>query len=59
MGKQRFEYKVVVRNKTSRSTETERSLNNLGEDGWEMCGVYAEGRLVHYHFKRPKLGFDG
>lgn len=34
---------------------TERELNNLGEEGWELIAVSVKNEWVTQIFKRPKL----
>lgn len=54
--RQRWEYKVL--NATANDSQAgslERKLNQLGDDGWEMCG-YEPGRTNGWVvLKRPAL----
>lgn len=36
---------------------TEEILNNLGNQGWELAGVYLDSPYARYIFKRP-CGID-
>jgi hypothetical protein len=48
-----WEYRVVMANTGLMSPD---ELNQLGTDGWEMCGVKQRGQgAAHYFFKREKL----
>jgi hypothetical protein len=45
-----WEYRVVV---TRHNIERD-LLNQLGDRGWEMCGVGFEPEAKYYYFKRAK-----
>jgi len=47
---QQWEYKIM------NSLIDEQALNELGRDGWEMCGVSPSSDLysMELYFKRPK-----
>ena len=45
--KQRWEYKIIVRN-----AMTEEELNAFGAQGWELVGVVALPEKSQFYFKR-------
>jgi hypothetical protein len=45
---QKWEYKIIG------AYNGEKMLNELGEDGWEMCGSASTSELHTLYFKRPK-----
>lgn len=47
---QRWEYKVVAANLSSED------INELGNNGWEMCGVCKPSPtfITEFYFKRPR-----
>jgi hypothetical protein len=52
----RWEYKEVVRNLENEVLPTERELDALGAEGWELAGVANEGQQqVHLYFKRERV----
>jgi hypothetical protein len=46
----RWEYRVIVREASE--VLSERELNALGEERWELTGVAPAGSHVHFYFKR-------
>jgi len=46
-----WEYKRVVRDLTKYGP-TEDELNKLGQDGWELAGMFTYESQVHLYFKR-------
>jgi hypothetical protein len=50
--RQAWEYDVVVKNEEELPSEEE--LNALGSTGWELAGVVAVQRQVHFYFKRVR-----
>ncbi len=56
----KWEYMILMEGKHWRHSVThsglEPLLNQLGEQGWEVCGVHgtADGRLERVVLKRPK-----
>jgi hypothetical protein len=48
---QNWEYKHVTRGSRASALEEEQ-LNALGREGWELVGVVAVGRTMHFYFKR-------
>ena len=51
MTKIRWEYKLV---EYSDRFLHEKQLNELGEEGWELCGVMLDQYMRRYYFKRSK-----
>jgi hypothetical protein len=50
----RWEYKALMRDLESEELPSERELDGLGADGWELAGVAHEGQKVHFYFKRER-----
>lgn len=46
-----FEYKIM---ETEPETDPCKSLNQLGEKGWELVAVVADGGKWFYYFKCPR-----
>jgi hypothetical protein len=49
----RWQYKHVARRLEKEEPPTEEELNKLGEQGWELSGIFANQSVVHFYFKRP------
>jgi len=49
-----WEYKHLSRSVTEQEPLSETELNALGNDAWELTGVFTDGRSVHFYFKREK-----
>jgi hypothetical protein len=49
----RWEYHRVVRNLRTEDAPTEAELNTLGDDGWEMVGLFSDSPFLYLYFKRP------
>jgi hypothetical protein len=49
-----WQYKVVIRNLSKEEAPSEDELNNLGKDGWELTGVFADSPFTYFYFKRLK-----
>ena len=47
-----WEYKQVIRNMAKEQALTEEELNRLGEEGWELAGVFNDSLLAYFYFKR-------
>lgn len=47
-----WEYKHLTRSMTEQDPLSETELNTLGNDAWELAGVFTDGRSVHFFFKR-------
>jgi hypothetical protein len=47
-----WEYKHLTRSMTEQDPLSETELNTLGNDAWELAGVFTDGRSVHFYFKR-------
>lgn len=47
-----WEYKQVIRNMAKEEALTEEELNRLGEEGWELAGVFNDSLLAYFYFKR-------
>lgn len=45
----KFEYKKIYKGRFAKLSEQE--LNILGNDGWELCGIYGD-EYSYYYFKR-------
>jgi Domain of unknown function (DUF4177) len=57
----KWEYKFIVTSDTLSGVRIQQDLNNLGKDGWELCGVQSArdgygGTENCYVFKRPHKG---
>ena len=50
--RQKWEYHVVVRNPSEGELLSQRELNELGTNGWELTGVITLSDKVHFYFKR-------
>jgi hypothetical protein len=48
----RWEYREIVREESELLSE--RELNALGEERWELMGVASAGSRVHFYFKRER-----
>ena len=48
----RWEYREIVRETSELLSE--RELNELGQDWWELTGVAPAGSRVHFYFKRER-----
>ena len=48
---QQWEYKVET---LISITLSERDLNDFGEDGWELVGIYKDSGFSYAVFKRPR-----
>jgi hypothetical protein len=48
----RWEYREIVREASELLSE--RELNALGEERWELIGVAPEGTRVHFYLKRER-----
>ena len=48
----RWEYREIVREASELLSE--RELNALGEERWELIGVTPGGSRVHFYFKRER-----
>ena len=49
-----WQYKVLTRNHSKEEALSEHELNNLGKDGWELAGVFADSPFAYFYFKRLK-----
>ncbi len=52
--RQKWEYRVVMKNVADEPTLSEGDLNTLGKDGWELVGVVPLPTTVQFFFKRVK-----
>ena len=50
----RWEYHELVRDAAPTSLPSEADLDTLGTEGWELVGVVALDRQVHFYFKRER-----
>ena len=48
----RWKYKRMARNLEKEEPPTERELDELGEQGWELCGIFTSKSFAHFYFKR-------
>jgi hypothetical protein len=49
----RWEYKELIRD-ASAGLPSERELNVLGAEHWELVGMAPAGNQVHFYFKRER-----
>jgi hypothetical protein len=47
-----WEYRVVIRNIEKEVLFSEKDLNALGRDGWELAGTATLPQQVQFYFKR-------
>ncbi|HEX6533001.1 MAG TPA: hypothetical protein VF041_00305 [Gemmatimonadaceae bacterium] len=47
-----WEYRHMVRNLDREAAPSDEEMNALGGEGWELIGVFGDGRAVHLYFKR-------
>ena len=48
-----WEYKVLTHKITAKKkSPTEKDLNALGEEGWELTGIHSGEEQIHFYFKR-------
>ena len=52
----RWEYRDVTRDLDAEGLPSEAELNALGAEHWELVDTVADGRTVHFYFKRAKHG---
>jgi hypothetical protein len=52
--RQKWEYRVVMKNVADEPTLSEGDLNALGKDGWELVGIVPLPTKVQFFFKRVK-----
>jgi hypothetical protein len=45
-------YRQLVRDLANESAPTEKELNMLGADGWELAGVFVRSTALYFYFKR-------
>jgi hypothetical protein len=48
-----WQYIRISRNLEKDEAPAEEELNKLGEQGWELCGIFSQKSFVHFYFKRP------
>jgi hypothetical protein len=48
----RWEYKCITWNVEKEGPRSERELNALGADGWELAGIASLPNDVYFYFKR-------
>jgi hypothetical protein len=51
----RWEYKEVVRHLATQGLPSEQELNTLGDQHWELAGIFREGDRAHFYFKRERV----
>jgi hypothetical protein len=49
----KWEYKQSICDLGKEEALTEKELNELGANGWELAGVFSESGKAYYYFKRP------
>lgn len=47
-----WEYRQIVRNLKKEGPLSDKELNALGAEGWEMSGVAQQSPLTYFYFKR-------
>lgn len=48
-----WEYYQLVRDlQAGEEPPTDEELNEIGKEGWELCGVMSHAEKVHFYFKR-------
>jgi hypothetical protein len=52
--KQKWDYKIIVKNAVEEELLPEPELNALGVSGWELVGVVALPDKVQFYFKRAR-----
>lgn len=48
----KFEYSCIYRSLENSADITEDELKDLGEQGWELCGINSDGTWNTYYLKR-------
>jgi hypothetical protein len=49
-----WEYRRLVKNLSDEDAPSEAELNALGQDGWELAGLFTAAPMLYLYFKRPK-----
>ena len=49
----RWEYRRLTRNLRSEEAPSEAELNAMGEDGWELTGLFLDSPFLYLYLKRP------
>jgi hypothetical protein len=50
----RWEYRLLTRNLAKADPPSEAELNALGDDGWELAGLFTDSPFLYLYFKRMK-----
>ncbi len=48
-----WEYKYLRRKLRKDGVPTEKELNAMGKEGWELAAAFSDSEYVHVYFKRP------
>lgn len=48
-----WEYRRLVRNLSREEPPAAEDMNELGKEGWELAGIFADSPNVYFYFKRP------
>ena len=49
----RWEYRRIVRNLRTEDPPTEKELDALGAEGWELTGLFSDSPFLYLYLKRP------
>jgi hypothetical protein len=49
-----WQYKLLTRNLAKEEVPSEEELNKIGNEGWELVGVFNDTPFVYFYFKRLK-----
>ncbi len=47
-----LEYKYIRQNLDEEEPLSEKRLNELADEGWELVSVFSKDAIAHYYFKR-------
>ena len=48
----RWKYKRIDRNLEREEPLTEKELDELGEQGWQLCGIFTRESFAYFYFKK-------
>ena len=48
----RWEYRRILRELRTEEAPSEAELNTLGEEGWELTGMFMDSPFLYLYFKR-------
>jgi hypothetical protein len=49
----RWEYRRITRNLRTEEAPSEDELNRLGDEGWELTGLFSDSPFLYLYLKRP------